>query len=92
MPIYFKGKWKHLFNTENTNEMPFKINQKETKPVQMMYQSKKFLFNYVDEYRLQVLDLPYEEEELSMVVLLPEETQDGSDPLHKVSCDFKRVF
>ncbi|TUZ75446.1 Leukocyte elastase inhibitor [Bagarius yarrelli] len=85
--IYFKGKWKHLFNTENTNEMPFKINQKETKPVQMMYQSKKFLFNYVDEYRLQVLDLPYEEEELSMVVLLPEETQDGSDPLHKLESE-----
>ncbi|TSK58009.1 Leukocyte elastase inhibitor A [Bagarius yarrelli] len=59
--IYFKGKWKHLFNTENTKEMPFKINQ--------------------------VLDLPYEEEELSMVVLLPEETQDGSDPLHKLESE-----
>ncbi|GAA6097938.1 leukocyte elastase inhibitor-like [Tachysurus ichikawai] len=85
--IYFKGKWKHVFNTEDTKEMPFKINQKETKPVQMMYQTKKFLFNYVDEYRLQVLDLPYEEEELSMVVLLPEEAQDGSDPLHKLESE-----
>lgn len=25
--IYFKGKWKHVFNTEHTKEMPFKINQ-----------------------------------------------------------------
>lgn len=57
----------------------------------MMYQTKKFLFNYVDGYRLQVLDLPYEEEELSMVVLLPEESQDGSDPLHKVSTDFLKI-
>lgn len=82
--IYFKGKWKNVFNTEHTKEMPFKINQNETKPVQMMYQTKKFLFNYVDEYRLQVLDLPYVEEELSMVVLLPQESEDGSDPLQKL--------
>lgn len=25
--IYFKGKWKNVFNTEHTKEMPFKINQ-----------------------------------------------------------------
>ncbi|NP_001187426.1 leukocyte elastase inhibitor [Ictalurus punctatus] len=85
--IYFKGKWKNVFNTEHTKEMPFKINQNETKPVQMMYQTKKFLFNYVDEYRLQVLDLPYVEEELSMVVLLPQESEDGSDPLQKLECE-----
>ncbi|XP_026800447.2 leukocyte elastase inhibitor isoform X1 [Pangasianodon hypophthalmus] len=85
--IYFKGKWKHVFDTENTKEMPFKINQNETKPVQMMHQTKKFLFNYIDEYRLQVLDLPYVEEELSMVVLLPQESEDGSDPLQKLESE-----
>lgn len=58
----------------------------------MMYQKKKFLFNYIDEYRLQVLDLPYVEEELSMVVLLPEESQDGSDPLQKVSIIFVKIL
>ncbi|XP_053344830.1 leukocyte elastase inhibitor-like [Clarias gariepinus] len=85
--IYFKGKWKHVFNTKDTKEMPFKINQNETKPVQMMYKKEKFLFNYIDEYKLQVLDLPYVEEELSMVVLLPEESVDGSDPLQKLESE-----
>ncbi|XP_060773787.1 leukocyte elastase inhibitor-like [Neoarius graeffei] len=85
--IYFKGKWKDVFNTEDTKEMPFKINKNETKPVQMMYKKKKFLFNYIDEYKLQVLDLPYVEEELSMVVLLPEESQDGSDSLQKLETE-----
>ncbi|KAM9435865.1 leukocyte elastase inhibitor-like isoform 2-T3 [Clarias gariepinus] len=85
--IYFKGKWKHAFNTEDTKEMPFKINQNETTPVQMMYQKEKFLYNYIDEYKLQVLDLPYVEEELSMVVLLPEESVDGSDPLEKLESE-----
>ncbi|XP_060773786.1 leukocyte elastase inhibitor-like [Neoarius graeffei] len=85
--IYFKGKWKDVFNTEDTKEMPFKINKNETKPVQMMYKKKKFLFKYIDEYKLQVLDLPYVEEELSMVVLLPEESQDGSDSLQTLETE-----
>ncbi|XP_053344826.1 leukocyte elastase inhibitor-like [Clarias gariepinus] len=85
--IYFMGKWKHVFKTINTKEMPFKINQNKTKPVQMMYQTKKFLYNYIDEYKLQVLDLPYLDDELSMVVLLPEESVDGSDPLQKLESE-----
>ncbi|KAM9435862.1 leukocyte elastase inhibitor-like [Clarias gariepinus] len=85
--IYFMGKWKHVFKTINTKEMPFKKNQNETKPVQMMNQTKKFLYNHIDEYKLQVLDLPYLDNELSMVVLLPEESVDGSDPLQKLESE-----
>lgn len=50
----------------------------------MMFQMKKFPFNYIPEYNLQVLELPYVQEELSMLVLLPQEAKDGSDPLQKV--------
>ncbi len=53
--------------------------------MQMMYQEKKFPFRYIPEYELQVLELPYKQEELSMLILLPDKTQDGSDPLLKVS-------
>lgn len=58
----------------------------------MMYKKEKFLFNYIDEYKLQVLDLPYVEEELSMVVLLPEESQDGSDSLQKVRTNILKIL
>ncbi|KAM9435868.1 leukocyte elastase inhibitor-like [Clarias gariepinus] len=85
--IFFKGKWKHVFDTRDTKEMPFKINQTEKKQVQMMYKEEEFPYNYIDEYKLQVLDLPYVEEELSMVVLLPEESLDGSDPLQKLESE-----
>ncbi|XDV33383.1 hypothetical protein PO909_003807, partial [Leuciscus waleckii] len=67
--------------------MPFKINQNESQPVQMMNQKKEFPFNYIYEHRLQVLELPYVKEELSMLILLPEETQDGSDPLLKLESE-----
>ncbi|KAF5908474.1 leukocyte elastase inhibitor-like [Clarias magur] len=85
--IYFEGKWKYVFYSRYTKEMLFKINQNETKPVQMMYQNRNFPYNYIEEYKLQVLDLPYVDEELSMVVLLTEESVDGSDPLQKLESD-----
>nr|XP_046209436.1 leukocyte elastase inhibitor-like isoform X2 [Oncorhynchus gorbuscha] len=82
--IYFKGNWLNRFDQKDTKEMPFKLNQNESKPVQMMHQMKKFPFNYVPDYNLQIVELPYVDEELSMFVLLPEETTDGSAPLVKL--------
>ncbi|XP_051731590.1 leukocyte elastase inhibitor-like [Ctenopharyngodon idella] len=84
--IYFKGNWLHIFEARRTEEMPFKINQNESRPVEMMYQKKKFLFRCIPEYKLQVLELPYKQE-LSMLILLPNETQDGSDPLLKLESE-----
>lgn len=50
----------------------------------MMYQMKKLPYNYIPEHGVQILELPYVEEELSMFILLPEETADGPSPLLKV--------
>ncbi|XP_016125795.1 leukocyte elastase inhibitor-like isoform X3 [Sinocyclocheilus grahami] len=85
--IYFKGTWMHTFEALNTREMPFKINQNEHRPVQMMYQKEMFPFRYIPEYELQVLELPYKREKLSMLILLPNEAQDGSDPLLKLESE-----
>ncbi|XP_062952432.1 serpin B9 isoform X2 [Cynocephalus volans] len=69
--IYFKGRWNEQFDKEYTREMPFKINQEEQRPVQMMSQEATFRLAYVREVHAQVLELPYEGGELSMLVLLP---------------------
>lgn len=50
----------------------------------MMYQMKKLPYNYVPELGLQILELPYVDDELSMLILLPEEASDGSNPMQKV--------
>ncbi len=50
----------------------------------MMYQMKKLPYNYIPELGLQILELSYVDEELSMFILLPEESADGSDPVLKV--------
>ncbi|TWW58299.1 leukocyte elastase inhibitor [Takifugu flavidus] len=88
--IYFKGNWMNRFDEANTKEMPFKVNQNESKPVQMMYQMKKLPYNYIPEHGVQILELPYVEEELSMFILLPEETTDGPSPLLKLENELTR--
>ncbi|XP_070764588.1 leukocyte elastase inhibitor-like [Enoplosus armatus] len=88
--IYFKGNWMCRFDEANTKEMPFKVNKNEAKPVQMMYQRKKLPFNYVPELGLQILELPYVDEELSMFILLPEESAGGPNPLLKLENELTR--
>ncbi|XP_034438857.1 leukocyte elastase inhibitor-like [Hippoglossus hippoglossus] len=80
--IYFKGNWMNRFDEANTKEMPFQVNQTESKPVQMMFQKKNLHYNSIGD--LQILELPYEKEELSMLILLPKQSTDGSDPLLKL--------
>ncbi|XP_063056420.1 leukocyte elastase inhibitor-like [Engraulis encrasicolus] len=73
--VYFKGNWKHRFEPENTKEMPFKITKTESRPVQMMYRKVPVLHDRVEENDMvmQVVELPYTDPQLSMVILLPPE-------------------
>ncbi|XP_075826060.1 serpin B9-like [Microtus pennsylvanicus] len=76
--LYFKGKWDQKFNKEDTIEVPFKINKNEERPVQMMYQKGTFKCALVKEVQAQVLEMPYEGLELSLLVLLPDDGVDLS--------------
>ncbi|GAK58509.1 proteinase inhibitor I4, serpin [Candidatus Vecturithrix granuli] len=72
--IYFKGDWAAQFDKEETQEESFWLNpEKETKLLMM---HRKDSFKYAEDERIQVLQLPYAGEEISMVVLLPR-TKDG---------------
>ncbi|NXC09913.1 SPB11 protein, partial [Orthonyx spaldingii] len=48
------------------------------KPVQMMYQKGKFKLGYTEEVGAQILELPYAQKALSMIILLPGDVTDGS--------------
>ncbi|XP_010215475.1 PREDICTED: serpin B12 [Tinamus guttatus] len=76
--IYFKASWEHKFEEKNTKERAFRLNQNESKPVQMMYQKGKFKIGYIEEIGAQILELPYVLKTLSMFILLPEDMADGS--------------
>jgi serpin B len=67
--IYFKGKWQTEFNKTATRDEDFYlINGQKTK-VKMMYQ--KNTFNYYENDDLQLLEIPYKGNKISMVIILP---------------------
>lgn len=82
--IYFKGMWKDKFRKQDTTDAPFRLNKKDTKTVKMMYQKKKLPLGYIQDLNCKVLELPYQGEELSMVILLPEDIEDESTGLKKI--------
>ncbi|XP_074057680.1 serpin B8-like [Macrotis lagotis] len=71
--IYFKGKWNEQFKENHTREMFFKTRKNEKKPVQMMFKEATFKMTYIKEVYTKIVELPYMGEELSMVIMLPDE-------------------
>jgi serpin B len=69
--IYFKGEWASQFKPHNTNEAPFFVAPDSQVQVPMMMQ--KHEFNYREDEGLQILELPYTGNDLSMILLLPGE-------------------
>ncbi|TSK57998.1 Leukocyte elastase inhibitor [Bagarius yarrelli] len=82
--IYFKGKWENQFKVQATKEHPFKINKKDTKPVQMMNQKAKFPLAFIPEMKCRVLEMPYMGNELSMLIMLPIEIEDETTGLERL--------
>lgn len=79
--IYFKGEWVHKFTPEFTRQADFHLNSQETVKVQMMDLDKPIL-NYAENDLLQIIQLPYKGDKVSMLVLLPKEI-DGLQSLEE---------
>ncbi|MCX8189899.1 MAG: serpin family protein [Candidatus Diapherotrites archaeon] len=70
--IYFKGTWLVEFDPKDTIEADFIVSQDKKVKVQMMHMAPEDkYFNYAETEELQLLELPYSGEELSMLILLP---------------------
>lgn len=73
--IYLKAKWKTPFASQR-KQAPFEVGPKREVSVPMMTHSAekdKLKFNYAVGYEFHWLELPYQEDRLSMVLLLPRE-------------------
>ncbi|XP_032078403.1 serpin B6-like [Thamnophis elegans] len=82
--IYFKGNWAAKFNKDNTQEKPFRINKNEKKTVQMMFKKAEYNMTHISASRISVLEIPYVGDELSMIILLPDEIEDNSTGLERL--------
>ena len=85
--IYFKGKWAKEFDKNLTTEKDFRVSLNNTVKAQMMSENDDF--NYTETESLQVLELPYQDNELSMIILLPKKDDlsvvEGALTLEKLS-------
>ncbi len=66
--IYFKGDWTNSFDSAKTTESAFFSDDARVN-VPMMHQEKKF--RYAESDTLQIIELPYSGDDLSMLILLP---------------------
>ena len=75
--IYFKGTWEWEFDKSDTHEQDFKITPINIVKTSMMsMKNEKAEFNYADIEDLQILELPYKGEDISMLILLPKQGED----------------
>ncbi len=72
--IYFKGEWARQFNEDHTRDQDFKVALDNVIKVPMMQSTDdEAEFNYAESNDLQILELPYSGEDLSMLIFLPKD-------------------
>ncbi|XP_043262033.1 antichymotrypsin-2-like isoform X3 [Colletes gigas] len=71
--VYFKGQWKNKFNSEHTKDMPFHVNENTVKNVPTMYRQGSYKYGELPHLNAKFIEIPYQGNELSMVIILPNE-------------------
>jgi serpin B len=82
--VYFKGMWDERFAREQTRTQDFRVTPEQRVQVPMMH-SSALIGYYFEAEKLQVLEMPYKGDRLSMVILLPRQV-DGLDALEEAFC------
>lgn len=83
--VYFKGKWEKKFSPRNTKLEPF-YNlgiPKYKKNIKTMTLLAKF--HYYENSDLKIIELPYEKDSLSAIILLPSEGKNINDFISQLS-------
>jgi len=83
--IYFKSAWLHSFTKEATKPGPFTGLDGKKAEVPLMHQTERF--SYVNADGVQIVELPYDRNALSMVILLPDKTDGLADLEQQISAE-----
>lgn len=72
--VYFKGTWVKQFDEKDTREEDFRVNSEKTVSVPMMGLTGDGVeFNYAETDEMQILEMPYDGEDVSMLIILPKD-------------------
>ncbi len=67
--LYFKGAWLTKFKKENNTNDDFKIGKKES--IKTAFMNNSFSSWYYEDKYCEIIDIPYSNEQLSLLVILP---------------------
>lgn len=73
-----------LCNLESKRSKFLLLLQTDTRPVQMMSMEATFCMGNVDGINCKIIELPFQNKHLSMLILLPKDVEDESTGLEKV--------
>jgi serpin B len=86
--IYFKGTWQVQFDEANTTDKDFTLSDGETIQVEtMILNGTENTFNYSETDDLQILELPYTGNDISMMILLPKDGVEITDVISSIDKD-----
>lgn len=81
--VYFQSQWLYKFDALATRNMTFQVNPTEAMEVPFMQQTGNFMFGVSETLKATAIDLPYANQQFSMLIVLPE-TSRGVDGLIKL--------
>ncbi|XP_068910463.1 serine protease inhibitor 3/4-like isoform X4 [Tenebrio molitor] len=73
--LYFKGKWVYPFESDSTIKRDFYKTAKDVVQVDMMHNTDVYNYYESPELKAKFLEMPYEGDDLSMVIVLPNEKE-----------------
>lgn len=80
--IYFKGNWASKFEPRQTKKEQFWLNNSDSVEVDMMNTKGKYMYKEDEALDAKVLELPYSNPDISLIVILPNK-KDGIAELEK---------
>ena len=91
--IYLKANWKEPFEKKNTEKRNFKNSNGEIVNVETMKAEYDLIKYYKDE-KIEMIELPYDDENLSMIILLPNSKKYSStlNYIQKEKIDFTKLI
>ena len=72
--VYFKGEWKNKFNEKSTKQKAFYNKGTEMKEIDTM--TILTHFSYYGDDKIQAIELPYAEDNITALIILPKEDID----------------
>lgn len=89
--IYFYGSWDKKFDETQTKPMEFYIEKDKVVKASFMFANDKF--NYLENEKLQILEIPYAGKKVSMLIVLPKNSDNFNSLINLVKGDnYYKIF